>query len=89
MRMDPPQKDLCPSLATSTFRFSLKYPATRGSWRAYVSTILSLVERQRVDESAQDNWKVAAEQSVMSWAHAGLHVRRAMDDLAGTKSAKS
>lgn len=88
VRIDAPGKDLHPELAVSMFRWPRALPRARGPWHVYISTVLSLGERQRVDESAQDNWKAATEQSLTSWVHAGTYVQRAMDDLAETGPAK-
>ena len=88
MRIDASGKDPHPEPAESVFRWPYTLPRARGPWHVYISTVLSLGERQRVDESAQDNWKAAADQSLMSWVQAGTHIQRAMDDLAETAPAK-
>ncbi|WP_419839292.1 hypothetical protein [Candidatus Poriferisodalis sp.] len=88
MRDDLPGKDPHPEPTESMFRWPQALPRARGPWHVYISTVLSLGERQRVDESAQDNWKAAADQSLMSWVLVGTHIQRAMDDLAETAPAK-
>lgn len=88
MRIDPPGKDLHSEPTESMFRWPHALSTARGPWHVYVSTVLGLGQRQRVDESARDNWKAATEQAHMSWMLAGVHVRRAMDDLAEVESAR-
>ena len=87
--IDRSETDLFTSLTAPMLRSSLACSNPRRPWHVYISTVLSLGDRQRVDESAQDNWKAATEQSFVSWVLAGTYIQRAMGDLAETGTVKS